>query len=620
VNKLLRNWIRTARYFLLSLQLLSAVSAALVSGIDPVSAESSRREARQTTERLQEQIQQQQEQQREQQKREQERQREAAKTQQNKGNNSDKSDRNDKADRGDKDDSTNATLPKSESDKSKSAEKSKEKSAKTDDKDASSEALPATVAEWFERLKAAKTPETKDPSPARPVRSDEVKPTIAPSQKGAVASRPARGGAIADLPALPFARTEFLAVNLPARALDSIKRAGFKPNGIVPLPRLNLALTRLLIPEGYTLEQARNFLQNAIPNVDFELNKKYRIYKVANAPAANRNIDAPRAPRPMGTPCGTDRCFGGTAINWQPSHGDCAAKIRIGVLDTGYDDSHQALGSQRSRIKRQRVSKGAPAPHWHGTGVLAILAGDSASTTPGLIPQAEFFVSDVFYLDSDGQPTSDTASLVEGLEWLDKNGAQIINMSLVGPADALLEMAIERLAAKGMIFVAAAGNNGPHAPPSYPAGYAPVIAVTAVSSSFQNYRHASRGDHIDFAAPGVDIWTAIPGNIGAYHSGTSFATPYVTAVIASMYRALPAKTKEGILSRTAVRDLGDPGRDQIFGQGLIIAPRQCNGASGLAQASPTDDGPTSKKIAPNLTTFSASTQERWAPTQIGSGR
>src|SRR3546814_20736826 len=59
-----------------------------------------------------------------------------------------------------------------------------------------------------------------------------------------------------------------------------------------------------------------------------------------------------------------------------------------------------------------------------------------------------------------------------------------------------------------MLLVAAAGNEGPHAAPVFPAGYPSVLAVTAVDASLQPYRHANRGDYIDLAAPGVDFWSA----------------------------------------------------------------------------------------------------------------
>ena len=89
---------------------------------------------------------------------------------------------------------------------------------------------------------------------------------------------------------------------------------------------------------------------------------------------------------------------------------------------------------------------------------------------------------------------------------------------------------------KGVVFVAAAGNGGPDAPAGYPAAYDEVIAVTAVDRKGGNYDHANRGTYIDVAAPGVQIWTALPDGEEGLLSGTSFAAPFVTAVAAVAYQ------------------------------------------------------------------------------------
>ena len=206
---------------------------------------------------------------------------------------------------------------------------------------------------------------------------------------------------------------------------------------------------------------------------------------------------------------------------------------------------------------------------------LALLAGDAKSGTPGLVPLAKFYLADIFFADSDGAPASDTASLLAALDWLDKQHVKIINMSLTGPPDELLRTAITELSKKDIIFVAAVGNDGPAAPPSYPAAYEPVVAVTAVDKDKISYRYASRGTHVSVAAPGVDIWTALPNGQAGYHSGTSFAVPYVTAVLATVYKDLPIKTKAGFLKQANIDDLGAPGPDPIYGQGLLMAPLSC---------------------------------------------
>jgi subtilisin family serine protease len=214
------------------------------------------------------------------------------------------------------------------------------------------------------------------------------------------------------------------------------------------------------------------------------------------------------------------------------------------------------------------------------------------SGTPGLIPDAQFEIADIFHADADGEPASDTLSMLRAFDWLEVKNVNIINMSLSGPQDDLVRKAIEKLSAKGILFVAAAGNDGPAAGPSYPAAYGSVIAVTAVGKDMQSYRYANRGTYIDIAAPGVAIWTALPGSKEGYHSGTSFATPYVTATLATIYSRHAIKSKPEALNQMSFRDLGAPGRDPIYGEGLLVAPATCGGnqIAGSSHTPPQSDG------------------------------
>ena len=129
-----------------------------------------------------------------------------------------------------------------------------------------------------------------------------------------------------------------------------------------------------------------------------------------------------------------------------------------------------------------------------------------------------------------------------------------------------------------MVVVAAAGNDGAAAPPRYPAAFDFVIAVTAVDAELDPYARAPRGEHIDLAAPGVDVF--VPG--GGYRTGTSIAAPFVTAAIA----ADPAATRLGSVDEVrrhllaGARDLGPAGRDDVFGAGLATAPPPCATGSG----------------------------------------
>lgn len=152
------------------------------------------------------------------------------------------------------------------------------------------------------------------------------------------------------------------------------------------------------------------------------------------------------------------------------------------------------------------------------------------------------------------------------------NDVKTVNMSLAGPPNRIVEAAIRRAATQGIVIVAAAGNNGPTSPPRFPAAYANVIAVTAVTRQHRAYPRAVRGPHIDFAGPGVEILAA--SNEGGYSnvSGTSIAAPFVTAAV--VLRCAGASLCEDhdrlveLLAAFAI-DLGLPGHDPIYGNGLI---------------------------------------------------
>jgi subtilisin family serine protease len=131
------------------------------------------------------------------------------------------------------------------------------------------------------------------------------------------------------------------------------------------------------------------------------------------------------------------------------------------------------------------------------------------------------------------------------------------------------------MSAQGFVFVAAAGNDGPAADPAYPAAYPQVIAVTAVGKDMRNYPYANRGPHIDVAAPGVGVWTAVPGSREGYRSGTSFAAPFATAVLSLVSQDRPITRKETLLEEAKISPLSPRGGDPIYGRGLLQAPQTC---------------------------------------------
>jgi subtilisin family serine protease len=164
-----------------------------------------------------------------------------------------------------------------------------------------------------------------------------------------------------------------------------------------------------------------------------------------------------------------------------------------------------------------------------------------------------------------------TAQVLKGITWSVDNGARVLNMSFAGPRDPLLERHVKAAADRGLINVAAAGNNGSNAPPAFPAAYDDVIAVTAIDANDRLYEKANRGGYVALAAPGVDVIVPAIGRSHHFQSGTSFAAAHVSGVIALLIEVNPnittARLRE-VLAQSS-DDLGVPGRDPEFGAGRL---------------------------------------------------
>src|SRR5262249_27850696 len=156
-----------------------------------------------------------------------------------------------------------------------------------------------------------------------------------------------------------------------------------------------------------------------------------------------------------------------------------------------------------------------PAAPEHGTAIASILVGQRTGAGVGLLPGAELAVASVFGADSKGIPAADVMALVGGLNWLVGSDVRVINMSFAGDANAVVGLALRRVTAGRAVVVAAVGNNGPTAPPAFPAAEPGVIGVTAVDNHSQPYADANHGDYVAFAAPGVRIWTPGPTAAGS---------------------------------------------------------------------------------------------------------
>jgi Subtilase family len=237
---------------------------------------------------------------------------------------------------------------------------------------------------------------------------------------------------------------------------------------------------------------------------------------------------------------------------------DSAIDARHPELTNAVADSFDALGSKEG-------------PHVHGTGVAGAIVAHGRLM--GSAPAARIVAIRAFGSAPGGGAESTSFVVLKALDYAVAHGAQIVNMSFAGPKDGLLERGIAAAAIKGIVMVAASGNGGPKSAPLYPAANPNVIAVGATDAKDKLFSASNRGGHIALAAPGVDIFLPAPDEKYQITSGTSFSAAYISGIVALLLERNPALNPAEVratLMKTA-RDLGPPGRDDLFGAGAADA-------------------------------------------------
>jgi hypothetical protein len=238
--------------------------------------------------------------------------------------------------------------------------------------------------------------------------------------------------------------------------------------------------------------------------------------------------------------------------------------VTIAVIDSGIDVKHPELANSVADSFDALGSK--EGPHVHGTGIAGAIVAHARLI--GSAPEARLLAIRAFGTAS-GAAESNSYVILKGLDYAVEHGAQIVNMSFAGPKDPMIERGIAATAARGVLLVAAAGNAGAKSPPLYPAANPNVIAVSGTDAQEKLFAASNRGSYIAIAAPGVDIFLPAPDEKYQITSGTSFSAAYVSGIAALIMERNPAlkpNDVRAILTRTA-RDLGAPGRDDLFGAG-----------------------------------------------------
>jgi subtilisin family serine protease len=320
----------------------------------------------------------------------------------------------------------------------------------------------------------------------------------------------------------------------------------------VALALLDGVIVRLRLERGQSLD---TLLAGLSADADVELAQPNYDYRVSQ-----KTTSPPAAPQ-----------YAGQTIRLEEAHRSARGKgVKIAVIDTAIDTGHPELVDAIAGMFDAVGSGPAPAEP-HGTEIAGILAARDKLT--GVAPDAKLLSVRAFSGGKAKPAQSSSLQLLKGIDWAFSSGAKIMNMSFAGPMDPLLDRIIKTASAKGVIFIAAAGNNGPKAPPAYPAAYPDVIAVTATDEDDKLYAKANQGDYISVAAPGVDI--VVPALMGHYGlaSGTSMAAAHVSGVAALLLEgqaALSAAEIRAILASSARQPVKTLSKEAI-GAGIVDA-------------------------------------------------
>jgi subtilisin family serine protease len=241
--------------------------------------------------------------------------------------------------------------------------------------------------------------------------------------------------------------------------------------------------------------------------------------------------------------------------------------VVVAIIDSGIDSANPELAG--SIADAFDVVDGVARPHKHGTAVAGIIG--SHANLMGVAPGAKLLAIRAFAGEEGKLGAGDTTDhIVRSIDWAHQRGARVVNMSFTGPRDPLLSRELRAGTEKGIVFIAAAGNDGPNAA----AADDNVIAVTASDAADKLYPAANRGPHICLAAPGVNVLVAAPSGAYEFKSGTSLAAAHVSGAVALLLQSRPdlsPKAVRTILLNRARHLNTETGSESDCGIGLTDA-------------------------------------------------
>jgi subtilisin family serine protease len=264
--------------------------------------------------------------------------------------------------------------------------------------------------------------------------------------------------------------------------------------------------------------------------------------------------------------------------------GVTGAGVKVAIIDTGIDYNHPELSTNYAGGYDFVNEDSDPIDdNGHGTFVSGIIAATyNGVGVVGVAPSAKLYALKV--LDNNGSGW--WSDVIAALQWAVDHGIQVTNNSYGDDAVPFTVWeAFNSADAAGVMNVAAAGNSGNPGGGGdnviYPAGFDSVIAVAAIDQNRSRASFSSTGPAVELSAPGVSVNSTTLGSGYGTGSGTSFSSPHVAGAAALVISAGVVDVNgngrindevRAILAQSA-NDLGDAGRDPLYGWGMVNAAR-----------------------------------------------
>lgn len=299
-------------------------------------------------------------------------------------------------------------------------------------------------------------------------------------------------------------------------AVERAEAAGFTVLSNERLDTLEITVVRLAVPSGMSLAKAQALLNARLSGATISADTLSFASGSAVSGSGKRNANAMP---PIATP--------------------------VGVIDGG-------AGAAVAVAETRGFARGAPRASDHGSAVASLLRHAGVQ---------RIVVADVY---GDDPAAGNALAVARALDWLVGKEVRVVSISLVGPSNPVVARAVASAQRRGAVIVAAVGNDGPAAPPAYPASYPGVLAVTAVNGRNRALIEAGRALHLDYAAPGADLFATNAAGRRVKVRGTSFATP----LVASRAALAMGGNVRARLDAEAI-DLGPRGADGTYGRGLL---------------------------------------------------